>query len=236
VERFDALSLDTTRPRNAPALRAYVRHLIASGDPESAHEAISAALEAHPDAAAFHSIAGLEQDLLEKRIGAGREEYERALELDPNERFALEAMGRFALSEGDLPSAIEYLDRTAQAAPEDAALQIRVARLLTETDRTEPDGQDSSEPDAIRPQITDRWQGIAREFPWEPEPLEELSKLALGRSDTQTALELARRAVRLGGGREAWELVAEIHEARGESDLARKARTRSRGTEDPAAS
>ena len=89
--------LDLTDPKQADALQALVRYSIEGGQPEEVAADVDAALAAHPDFAAFQAIRGLWLE----RTGAGGDEvraaYRRALDLDPNERLALQGLGRLAL-------------------------------------------------------------------------------------------------------------------------------------------
>jgi tetratricopeptide (TPR) repeat protein len=217
LEQYDALvsSLtgepDLTHPAGAPVLRSLVRFWSEVGEIEKAGQAVAAALEAHPDEPAFHSIAGLARELASADPSAGRDAYERAIALDPGESHALQALARIAGRVKDPQAAIRYLDRAAESEPWSAAIVIRAAELLE---------QSGGDPD----EVEQRWQRALREFPWEPAPLQALARIALAQSDLDAARDLADRAVRLGGGNSALELLAAVHEARGESAEARSIR------------
>jgi tetratricopeptide (TPR) repeat protein len=217
VERLSLLSLDLTQPWNADAMRSAVRHLINTGDPDAARTAVKAALGSHPQEAAFHAIAGLELELLSGNPADGKAEYERAIELDPNEAPALEALGRIAAEAGEHDSALAYFDRAADANPSEPEIQIRAAQLASKT----PQHTQGVPP---APESKPRWQAISREFPWLPEPQMQLARIEIAGQRSKQALGLAERAVRLGGGSPAWTLLAEIHQQRGETELAEKAR------------
>jgi tetratricopeptide (TPR) repeat protein len=220
VERFEEFRLDLALPSNAAALRSMTRHWIASGDPAAARAAIAAALGAHPDEARFHAIAGLEKEMLAGSPSAGRAEFEKAIELDPGNAWALEAMGRISAEAGDVSAAVEYLDRAGRASPDDPGPGLQAARLLA--------GQEESAEAADA-----RWRSLANEFPWEFEPLRQLAQRALARGDRDGALVYAKQAVRLGGRGEAWTLLAEVHDQRGESELANEARGHIRSVRRP---
>ena len=219
LEQYEALvsSLarepDLTDPAGAPVLRSLVRFWSEVGRTEEASRAVARALEAHPEEAAFHSIAGLAQELSGSDPSAGREPYERALALDSGETHALQGLARIAQRAGDPGAAIGYLDRAAEADPWSAAIVIRAAELFEES------GADPGE-------VERRWQRVQREFPWESAPLQVLARIALRRSDTAAAMDLADRAVRVGGGRASLELLASVHDARGESAEAQSIRDR----------
>lgn len=195
---------DLTHPTLAPVLRSLVRFQIEVGEGEKADALVARALEAHPDAAAFHSIAGLAKELSAETPAAGREAWERALALDPRDADALRGLARVAERAGDFATAIERLDRAAEIEPWSAAIVIRAAELL---------GESGAEPVAIE----QRWLRVFREFPWEVAPVQALARIALARGDLAKAREMADRAVRLKGGASALELLASVHEARGES-------------------
>lgn len=213
VERFSVLSLDLTQPWNADALRSAVRHWIGAGEKDTARAAVAAALAAHPDEAAFHAIAGLELELNSGSPAAGRTEYERAIEIDPSEGHALEALGRIAEAGGDIPRALDYFDRAALASSGEPEIPLQAARLL------------AAQADAAA-EAELRWRAVSREFPWATEPLMSLSRIELDRANSEEALTLAERAIVLGGGDAAWSLLAEIYDLRGEEELAEKARER----------
>lgn len=212
VERFSEFRLDLVQPSNAATLRSMIRHWIASGDPAAARAAVAGALNAHPEEARFHSVAGLEQEILAGSPSAGRSEYAKAIDLDPREAWALEAMGRISAEAGDVSTAVEFLDRAGLASAGDPNPGLQAARLLAGR-------QESAEESEAR------WRSLADEFPWEFEPLHQLAQLALARSDRERALVYAKHAVRLGGRSEAWRLLAEVHERRGEAELAKAARS-----------
>ena len=184
---------------------------------------MAAALNAHPEEARFHAVAGLEKEILAGSPSAGRAEYEKAIELEPGEAWALEAMGRISADAGDVSAAVEFFDRAGRASPDDPGPGLQAARLVA--------GQEESA-DAAEA----RWRSLATEFPWEFEPLHQLAKRALARGDRERALDYAKHAVRLGGRGEAWALLAEVHERRGEAELANEARSHVRAARPPEAS
>ncbi|MBJ19019.1 MAG: hypothetical protein CL933_06290 [Deltaproteobacteria bacterium] len=209
LEQYDALvssigrEPDLTDPAGAPVLHSLVRFWSEAGETEKVGQAVASALKAHPDEAAFHSIAGLGKELAAAEPSAGLEAYERAIALDPGEPHALQGLARIAQRAGDSGAAIRYLDRAAESEPWSSAIVIRAAEVLEER---------GGDPEAVER----RWQSVFREFPWEFAPLEALAGIALARSDTEAAMDLATRAVRLRGGRPALELLATVRDARGE--------------------
>jgi len=69
-----------------------------------------------------------------------------------------------------------------------------------------------------------RWEDFLREHPWDPSAALALASLRTERGVTdRRTLELASRAVRFGGGREARLQLSQVYAARGEDALATKA-------------
>jgi len=199
--------LDLTDPRDAEALRVLVVDLGAAGEADAALPYVEAALGAHPDAAVFHEIRGI---ALEQRGSPGEEvraAYGRALELDPENALALAGLGRLA---ADPQAALDLYTRAAAADPADPAPQRAAAELLVGLGRRE---------EAER-----RFAELLGEHPYDAAAAAHLAELLLAReAETDRTLELARRAVRFGGGPEAYELLARVHRSRGEPELASQA-------------
>ena len=210
LERFRSIGLDLTRPWNADALRAYVGHLMAAGDAETARSVVDAALAAEPEVAAFHSIDGFQAELQAGAPEAGVEAYRRAVALDPNEPYALAGLGRAAAEAGDVASALDFYDRAAPGRPRDPTVLIQAARLAAERELPAE-------------RVEERWRIVHREFPWEREPLEQLARLAMARGDSLEAMKLGERAVRFGAGPETWRFLADIYGARGQAERAAEA-------------
>jgi tetratricopeptide (TPR) repeat protein len=198
--------------------------LTETGAADAARAYLDAALAAHPDAAPFHEIRGfaLEQG------GAPPEEvrtaYERAAELDPENALALVGLGRMA---ADSEAALGFYARAAAADPDDPAPQLASAELLVSLGKRE--------------EAEEKLLALLVAHPYDGGIAARLSELRLEReSDTEGALQLAKRAARFGGGPEAYELLGRVHRQRGELDLAEEAASeaeamRSRAAPAPAA-
>ncbi|MBW1687770.1 MAG: tetratricopeptide repeat protein, partial [Deltaproteobacteria bacterium] len=207
--------LDLTNPRDAEALRVLVVDLGATGDADAALPYVEAALGAHPDAVVFNEIRGI---ALEQSGSPGEEvraAYQRVLELDPENALALAGLGRLAT---DPEEALGLYTRAAEADPADPAPQRAAAELLVRLDRRE---------EAER-----RLAELLREHPYDAAAAARLAELRLEReAETDRTLELARRAVRFGRGPEAYELLARVHQRRGEAELASEASLRAEQTQ-----
>jgi tetratricopeptide (TPR) repeat protein len=202
--------LDLTQPRNAEVLRALVVDLSKAGDADAARSYVAAGLAAHPEAAVFHEIRGLALE----RKGAPREEvraaYERAVELDSENEQALAGLGRVA---ADSEAALAFYDRAAAADPEAAEPQRASAELLVSLGKREEAEQ--------------RLAALLEKHPYDGGAAARLAELRLERkAETDRTLELAQRAVRFGGGAEAYELLGRVHQRRGETELASEATSR----------
>jgi tetratricopeptide (TPR) repeat protein len=194
--------IDFTRPRDAPALRALVRQLLEVGKAEEASAQVRAALEAHPDVAAFHEIralvlAGTGASPAEVRAG-----YQRAVELDAKQARALEALAELAAAAGNTTAALTLYDRATNASPDTLSAWRGAAELVSMHGSSEEAGQ--------------RWEALLREHPWDAAGAIALARLHLASdADSEHTLELARRSVRFGGGPEAQQLLAEVQLQRG---------------------
>ncbi len=214
VERFRSVSgFDLTQPANAAVLRSLVPLLIEAGDAATAKAAVADAIRAHPDRAAFHSIAGLVAELNPQDEGDARSAYRRALELDPEEPHALEAMAKIYRREGNNTAALAYFDRAALVDPERVEVHLDAARLFAKSG-------------AAAAEIEARWRSVLRDFPWEPEPQLRLARICLDRSDIASATAFGESAARLGGGADAWELLSKVYRAAGEPVRAEEAQVR----------
>lgn len=208
IERSKRVELSD--PSSAPALRSLVRHLVASNRSEQAENALAEALSKHPDSADFHEIRGM----LHEAVGAGEaatEAYQRALEIDPQHARSLAALGALVAAGGQTESALALLDRANSANPDDPQ-PLRLAGSIEA-------GIGHSE------EAIEHWGALLREHPQDAATLMLLAKLRLESGQaTDNAVELARRALRFGGGEEARALLVELHTARGESQLAEESR------------
>ena len=201
-------ALDLTRPRNADALRALVRHLVTLGQAEEALAAAGSALTAAPDHPAFSEI----QATALAATGRGEEaraEFERALELDPTNARALVGLGRILAEAGELDAGLDAFER---ASAIDAGLDESyesAAQLLIAAGR-------ASEAEA-------RWAALLKEHPYHVDAAIALARARLARGDGgERTLELARRAVRFRGGPAAGRLLADVHSARGDEARAKE--------------
>ena len=211
-----AHDLDLDDPRNADALAELVSALCDSGDAPGAVKAAEAAVAKHGDVARFHALRG--QALAAARKNdAARAAYERALALDPKNAPALLGLGRLEVAEGHLDAALaRYADAVAAQGEvdlgdptpwrEDAELLLAQGRKDEAIARLE---------DLL---LHDPYDGGAA------------ARLAVLRADSEQtrdeALSLAKRAVFFGGSPEAWEALAQVQTARGDSEQAALAKSR----------
>jgi tetratricopeptide (TPR) repeat protein len=209
-----ARGVDLTRPHDADLLRVLVDSLIAAGRIGDAREAVETALAAHTDAAAFHEIHGRVLDGEEASPEKIRAANERAVELDPKQARALEALGRIAQEQGDTEAALTYYDRATAKQTESLSAARRAARLVADASRLD--------------EAETRWEELLRERPWDTGAAMALAKLRIEReADLDRTLELAQRAVLFRGGPSAHSLLAQVYELRGEVELAAAARSNS---------
>jgi tetratricopeptide (TPR) repeat protein len=209
-----APGVDYTDPQFAPALRDLVRYAHAAGQPKKAERAVEAALKAHPDAAAFHAIRGLHRELSGAAAEAVRAAYARAVELDPNDAWALAGLGRATVA-SDPTEAVALFDRAAAADPTEPEYLLAGARAALSAGKAEP---------AER-----RLMLLLGKFPMEGEAAAELVALDLRRERvTQKTVDWARRAARFGGGVEAYEQLSQVYARLEQPKLAEEAAKRAR--------
>ena len=199
--------IDFTQARDAPALRALVLRLVEVERYAEAEKLVVAALASQPDAADFHEIHGRFLDASGASAQQVSAAHTQAVELDPKHAKALAALGDLRVSAGDVDAALEFCDRAHDANPHDPEPLRRSAALAASEGRAQ--------------EAKERLEELLREHPYDSETAIELSLLSLAESKKNpSALELAGRALRFGGGKRARDLLVKIHRGRGEEELA----------------
>ena len=134
---------------------------------------------------------------LPKRIAA----LEQAVSVDPAHAGALLALGRMAEERGEIDEALSLFDRAAAADESDATPAREGAQLLAAVGRNE--------------EAAERLDTLLLEFPYDAAAA--LTRATLGLASdgpTDRYHDLARRAVRFGGGPAADELLSSIESHR----------------------
>jgi tetratricopeptide (TPR) repeat protein len=203
--------LDLTQPVNGPALEALVAYLISDGKAGEALSAADAAASAHPDLALFHE---LRADALSARHepDLAREALEQALSLEPERASTLARLASLAAQRGERKTAIALYDRAARADPDSSDYAWQAIQLLVGAGE---DAEAGRRLDALL--IRDALHADAAS----------LRARQLIESDPERAMSLARRAVRLHGGPDAFETLGRIYLATGDTERATKALGRS---------
>ncbi len=185
-----------THPAAAPALRAFVRFAHAAGREDLASELVANALTAHPDAAAFHELQGLDRELAGAPTEKIRQAYERARARDPQNARTLAALAR--LAEDDEPEeALRLFEAAAAADPAEPEHALAAARLLARLGRAA--------------EAAERLDALLIAFPLSAGAAAERARLdwASGRVN-EASLERARRALRFEPSEENQALVEMI--------------------------
>jgi tetratricopeptide (TPR) repeat protein len=211
VEAIRSARLDLTRPANAPALVLLVQYLGAAGRQEEALEATEAALEAHPEAPGFHELAGV------ALRGAGdsdaaRKEFQRALELEPERATALAQLAMLEVERGEPEAAIEFYDRAARTDPEDPTFRWAAVQLVANS------GDEAELESRIEALLARHGTHAAAAL---------LLAQRMSSRDPERAFQLARRAVRFGGGPDALDTLGRMQLERGEAERAAQTLERS---------
>ncbi len=207
----------------APIARALVQIAQQAGGDHarSALAAVRKSAAAHPREADWQEVLGRALEA----TGAPREEvraaYARALERDAQNAGALLGLARLA---SDPNEALALFDRAAASDRTDAEAEIGAARALAAAGR-------ASDAEARLVAALPK-HPLAREIP------NQIVELRVGRGDfSDETLALARRAVRLGGGADAWERLSRIHAGRGDTakaaETSAQARTLREGRKKP---
>jgi tetratricopeptide (TPR) repeat protein len=210
VNAVERTGLDLTDPRHAEALSSLVASLSEAGQHRAALARVDAAIEAHPDAAAFHEIRARALEA----SGADREDvragFERAIELDPDNARALAGLGRIAGENGEFEDAVAFYDRAAAADPDDADTPYAVIELLA------ADGQSE--------EVGPRLEAMLKSHPYHGRAADRLARHLVARGESlDRALNLSRRALRFQAGPEALDTLGWVQLERGEFEAAIKA-------------
>jgi len=195
---------DLSRPINGPALRALVEYLIDDGKTADALSAADAAVTENPEVPLFHEVradalrAGGKLDLARKAL-------DRALDLEPGRASALAKLASLAAERGDRNAAIALYDRAIRADPDESDYAWQAIQLFVSADENPEAGRRLDEL-LIRDTVHGDAAGLrARQ---------------LIESDPERALLLARRAVRLGGGADAFEVLGRAYLVSGAAEQA----------------
>jgi len=190
--------MDFRQPRNADALRVFVRALAESGRVGEAKEWVDAALAAHPNSAALHEIRASQLERMGARADAVRAAREKALELDPEYSRTLVALAESAAAAGREDEARRLFERAAASDPNDFISRRRAADLAARAGATD---------EAIR-----LLQSVLDESPQDARAAIRLAQIVHEqRNDLARAAQLARVAVRYRGGSDAFDILNRVH-------------------------
>ncbi|MDP6977627.1 MAG: tetratricopeptide repeat protein [Myxococcota bacterium] len=209
AEDFDPADLN-----HAAALRAIVGYSLAVGElavgeeVEAASKDLEVALAANPDAPEIREVAAYFAELSKRPSDEVIAAYNAVLEVDPENARALEGLGRAAVAGNALDDALAYFDRAAAASPDEVEPVVEAARILVRLERLEDAAQRLTE--------------VMTENQHDAAVCQLLGEVLAERdASADRVLDLARRAVRFGGGEGAVKLLVRVHEARGEAEAAR---------------
>ncbi len=195
--------IDLTEVANKLLLRDYVRYLADDGRVGASITAAEASVTAYPDEAVFHAILGmalLRSSRADAETGAdesaenvvanlvkAKAEFDRAIELDANEPYALAGAGLVAQAADKKETALDYYLRADAADPSDSAPLQQAIDILLELGRAE-------EAEANLEKVLERnpYSG--------PAALKLLElRVARGAGDEPRSVALANLAMRFGG-------------------------------------
>ncbi|HEY5656286.1 MAG TPA: tetratricopeptide repeat protein, partial [Myxococcota bacterium] len=113
---IERAGLDLTDPENVEALEGLIEHLGHLDRAQEAVQQVAAALEKHPEQAAFHTLHARALEKAGESSEAVLAAYERATELDARSAPALVGLARLREQAGQVEAAVALYDRAAQAA------------------------------------------------------------------------------------------------------------------------
>ncbi len=200
LERYQAGSLDVQDPARPEGLYKLIELRREAGDVGVLEPTIRAAVAANPQASGAHAALGRWLELTGAPEAETRAAFEKAVALDAANAYALRGLAR--LASGSSPEqAIAWLDRAAEADPEDVEARVEAARLLAAVGR--------------RDAAAARLRAVIDEQPRAPTANALLAETQLEAGDVTDETEaLAERAVRFAGGEAALELLARVYRKR----------------------
>jgi tetratricopeptide (TPR) repeat protein len=197
-------------PNYSEALRALVEYSHRAGVADEVSGEFEAALAAHPEAAGLLEVVAFRLELKGASEHEIRTAYNTVLAAEPENVRALSGLGRLAAKHDNHELALSYFERATAAAPDDADLVVEASRALVALGR--------------KSEAEERLNNLLSQVQFEGRAAALLAELHLGREwASDRTLDLAKRTVRFGGGVEGLELLARVHDARNEPELAKKA-------------
>lgn len=197
--------LDLTDPKNQAALRSLVEDEIVLGHDDAAQALVAKARKAYPEAAGPLDIEA-RMLLRAGRVDEARAAFEASLERDPELASAHDGLGRLLGNQGRVDEALEHLDRAARAGSDFDSAYAGAQLRLTQGKRDDAE---------------QRLRKIVRANPGHAYAANDLAwLLAEQGKDTDFALELARRAVRLEPRAETLDTLGWVQFKRGETEAA----------------
>lgn len=214
VEAIQSLdNFDLEAPTNAPVLRSFAIALGSLDRFEEAHNVVTAALLKTPESSLLHQIEA------ELHVRSGDEPkaqaaFERATNLNAENAGAHRGLAALFAHRGDLASAEQQAEIAISLEPQEREGYLPLAQAFAEA------GERSKE--------AGLYQRLLIERPFDAEANMAWARLRFDGGDHgDQTLDHARRARRFLGGLKAAQLLADIYQARGQDDLARKVLERS---------
>jgi len=206
VALIEGAELDLDDPEHAAALGAWVEYVAALGEAERALARLDAALVVHPENPAFHLVRARALRAAGRPPEVVREAFEQSLELDPKNPEAALGLAQLLAERGDVERALALYDGVESEEEPDAAATAAyaAAQLLVALGRTE--------------QAERHLATLLDTQPTHGRAANDLARLLVARGgEVERAEGLARRAVLLRAGPEAFETLGQIQLKRGEA-------------------
>jgi tetratricopeptide (TPR) repeat protein len=195
------------------AIRALIEYSVAGELDDDASGDLATALAANPKAASLLEILAFQLELTGAPADAIRSAYNDVLAIEPENARGLAGLARQAAKLDNAESSLSYFDRAAAADPDEESHVIEACRALIALGR--------------RDEAEERLNKLLDRVQYEGAAAALLVGLHLDRAlSADRTLDLAKRAVRFGGGIEGLNLLARVYVARHEPDLAKRATDR----------
>jgi tetratricopeptide (TPR) repeat protein len=206
VATIDASGLDLTQPENELLLRYWMDQQIELGRADRALARVDSKIEADPDSAASHELRGSVLATM-NRSDEARIEFEKTLQIDPENAVAVGGLATLAARGGDISAGVQGFDRAAKLKPREPAYAYSAAQLTLATG--DKAGAEKRLREIVR--FAPGHAGARNDLAW---------LLAEKKEDLDLALALAEEARRIDPSPEILDTLGYVHLQRGETTAA----------------
>jgi len=198
--------LDLGDPKQQVLLDQWFDLQIQTGHADAAKKQVETLLAKRPDSAHLHALVG-RLALVQGQLDVAEKEFEGAVAKDAKEATALSGLALIYQAKGDLPKAIETMNKAAEAAPNSGDYPYMAARMTLES--------------GDRAAAREKFEAVLRLHPESVGAANDLAVLlADDKTDLPHAQQLAERAVRLKPGPETLDTLGYVKLRQGAAEEA----------------